>query len=460
VARFPRSRFPGVARVAALLALSWMAACAACSGASRDLDSDLGGLDVADGQDLPEASDVKHDGLGDDGSPADVPKTCENQLLSWLCLDAAHCQAWEECTGPQACDQPPCWGDYCQDFPGTCIPKVFDVPCTLPSDCASGQSCPVAEAGGANPHPAACRALPVAAGTCWSDLDCVAGQRCAGETLCAPDNLGACSEFPGRCAPAPVGSNCLEDDDCGVAGSCSGAVLCSAAQSDCADVAGTCASGGRKGCLVKADCKDDPAGPFCVGARLEAAGFCSPAPGLHGGECWEDADCGQTGACIGAAPCPPGDRCQAGALHAGFCGPFPTASTTGVVVTFVAGATRADDRAVIHNLLPIAIAYPACQSLGLQIQKNGAWLVDADGHPSTFNGKMDDTLCVASNPSELLRIPSGGARVLVNLQADFEVPNHAHRLVLVYHIGCDSADAASEGCRVQDYRFVTSADFQ
>lgn len=458
VARSPSNRFAGSILALALILACWAPACDSGTTVSQDL--------AVDGSDLPDVpdgslSDAPRDGALDEGSDVDVPKTCENQLEPWLCLDASHCAAWEDCTGPQTCDLPPCWGEYCQDFPGTCVPRLSEVTCTNRSDCAEGQSCP-AVVGGASPQPAVCRGLPVVPGACWGDLDCLAGQRCAGETRCAPDRLGACFESPGRCAPAPVGSNCLEYDDCGATGVCNGAVLCQATDSGCADVVGTCAAGPRPGCRTDADCQDVPSAPVCVGVRPEAAGFCSPAPGKNGGECWEDADCGAKGACLSAAPCPPGDRCRAGALHAGFCGPFPPDAPGGVVVTYVPGAAafenylRAEDRAVIHNRLPVAIAYPACQALGFQTQRNGEW------EAGVFNGQMDDALCPSPSQEMLLRIPAGGSRVLVGLAADFwlEGEGRMKRLVLVYHVGCDSADATAEGCRVLETRSVLSGEFQ
>ena len=232
----------------------------------------------------------------------------------------------------------------------------------------------------------------------------------------------------------------------------------------CSDIEGRCVEGARLGCQKTEDCAEDKNtdGPFCVGVAATHPGYCSPAFGLHQGDCWDDSGCGEQEACLGSAPCPPGRRCRSGGLHAGFCGPFPADGTGGVEIRYedTPGQTPRG-RAVIHNGLPVAIVFPACYALNLEAQKSeGVWPPrdTGSGLPNNFVGELHDPLCNAPQSSPPVRLPAGGARVLAGAQIWKELPTSRKRWVLIYQMGCDGKDLAVDNCRVLP-RVAFSAEY-
>jgi hypothetical protein len=379
-----------------------------------------------------------------------------DDMNRWPCLDSTDCTASESCTPTMTCELPPCWGS-CIAFPGVCLMRSFALTCTKAGDCPTGQGCAGASADGAVPVRGSCRALPSVAGACWSDLDCTEGLHCTGETRCDVNRLGTCTEHPGRCGPVPSAGSCLDDGDCGNGSWCKGATLCALGDNGCADLAGTCEAGNRPGCMLDADCAAGEDGPFCVGAGPDHAGTCTPAPQPNNGECWDDEKpCGTTEACLGTAPCPPGDRCRAGGMHAGYCGPFPPQGMAGIEITYTGKAeTDPEGVAVIRNGLPVAIVFSPCYALGLQVRKNDETWPDL----TEVRGQMDDATCNPDGAPLYLRLPPGGTRVLVGLQVyGVEATTNPFRLVLQYLMGCDTQDPAVTGCRVSN-AFAFSAEF-
>lgn len=455
--RFLRIRTPRTPVVLALclgLVATGCAEVAAVPGDARP--------EVPDASDLGTIELPVSDPGEDEVAAADAPPTCQALLKDWQCLDTAGCPPWETCTGSLTCDTPPCWGEYCQDFPGVCLVRTLPVPCQKPADCTTqGMSCAGVGVAGDPATWSACRALPALKDPCWNDLDCGENLRCAGATHCPPGRLAPCAEHPGRCSPPTAAGSCLTDDDCPAGQACQGATLCALDAATCQDQPGTCQVGGRAGCYGNLDCKSDPSGPICVGGMPGRAGYCSPAPAFHQGECWQDRDCASDtdpNACLGAAPCPPGDRCRAGTLHGGYCGPYPLPAAAGLEITFLPKAGPGGvDKAVIHNGLPVAIYIPSCFTLELQTRKGTAW--DPDPYKVDLTGWMDDPLCdpdVEKIPP--LRLPSGGSRVLTGLAGGSPSATAPNRLGLFYRMGCDFVDVQKDKCLIED-RFASSPEF-
>ncbi len=424
--------------------------------ANRDASELPDQTDLPDGILMPDA-----DG---EGQEADLAGACRALLHDWQCLDSSDCPVFQACTRPMSCEIPPCWGDSCQDFPGVCLARTYARTCTKAGDCPTGQGCAGAFTNGVVTLPGSCRDLPEGAGACFSDLDCTGGLLCAGETACDTTRLGTCTDHPGRCGPLPVAGSCLDDGDCGGESWCKGATLCELGNDNCADLPGTCESGARPGCTGSADCKSGDDGTICVSAVLNHPGNCTPGPKFHAGECWQDSDCGTSDSCLGTAPCPPGDRCRAGGMHGGYCGPFPARDSPGIEINYsgVVG-NNPDGVAVIRNGLPVAIVFSPCLALNLQVRSNDeTWPIDSDGVPTEFRGWMDHASCdinAVGPPFPRLRVPAGGSMVLVGLQAGGTLAtSNPFRLVLLYQMGSDTEDPDTQGCRVMN-AYALSTEF-
>lgn len=417
-----------------------------------DTATDVGRDVPADAADLP-LPDPGSDVAAPDEGGEDAPPTCASVLVDWQCLAGTDCPEWQDCTGPEKCYSPPCWGDFCTDFPGVCQGRVAGRACPGLTGCDAGQGCAGTVAGDLG----ACRVLPVPSGACWEDGDCKGAQRCTGEVRCDPTRIATCVEHPGLCLPPSASGTCLDDDECPAGSWCKGATLCAVGNAGCTDLAGTCEAGARHSCQEVADCSDDPDGQFCVGRTHDRPGWCAPGPVYFGGgDCWEDADCGGGGvACRGAAPCPPGRRCRAGGQHSGFCMAFPGqdfVNDAGRLAVTYTGNSAGDPEglAVIRNGLPVAIVVAACGTLALETAQDAQWPENP-----VYTGFMDDALCGTS--STVLRIPAGGTRTLRGLQNTAPLGSFK-RFALEYRMGCDGLPPTSN-CQVAN-RVFDSAAFQ
>jgi hypothetical protein len=183
---------------------------------------------------------------------------------------------------------------------------------------------------------------------CWENADCLGGETCEGERICACGGLcGPVANAPGTCMPpAPVA--CRDNSACGATeycekrvGDCGGEGVCTPRPEICtrerdpmcgcdgmtygnpceASRAGVNVSA-RGACDVACDlrprtgcCFDDAdctgAGQRCAEevCRSTGEGTCVSTTALGRNDCWEDSDCGFGGSCRGASICDCGVRC-------------------------------------------------------------------------------------------------------------------------------------------------------
>ena len=259
------------------------------------------------------------------------------------------CTADIDCKEGYICQQtavcPPCvYESGCKvacQMVGQCVPKPVEF-CTSDAECLTGQYCRIdACPADANCGPDASGAMNcvctgscqpvVTPGTCQTDADCQAGERCywtggcppcdcASGTpdcacpMCMPPLNGQCGPY---CDPAQA-ETCWNgiDDNCDgqVDEGCTPATPCTS-DADCAqyeycslEVPVYDAAGNLSCCPANARCTPDI--PSCV------AGQCR----LQAGYCWTDGDCGYGEQCLGASRCPPGAMCFV-ADYPGKCSP-------------------------------------------------------------------------------------------------------------------------------------------
>ena len=266
---------------------------------------------------------------------------CVPQAGPGACWDDQDCGVGTSCVGASYC---PCGVD-CDaiEKPGKCLVDEGGC-CLADTDCHGGMTCE-GEGGGAT---GVCKAAP-AAGDCWSEAQCAAGEACVDERICpcaasciVADAPGKCQalpsacchgdtdcgdgmvcegtggSLPGACKPDPTGPACPTDaaccwtaDDCGKGMLCKGARVCGCIEpcpmcGDCApDEMGTCEPGAGACCESAADCPRDY---VCAGAGSDGFGaVCEPPP--DAGACWDDAQCGPGLHCTGARVCRCGALC-------------------------------------------------------------------------------------------------------------------------------------------------------
>jgi hypothetical protein len=410
---------------------------------------------VADDTDMPpDATDVPSTDPGSD---------CERLVagIPWLCLDGDRCGAYGAglaCLGAQP-GVP--WGGSCTEAtPGACVPSSGGTVCGNDGDaplvCPEGTGCAHRVALANEAVLGTCRGLP--AGSCWSDEDCPTGASyCAGAAICPPDRDCAFAPYPGRCVDKPPGAGCWDDAMCGDGMYCDGVVWCADGQAGCRDGTGDCRSGPRPGCAVDDKCPQDR--HSCIGLTSAGHdGWCAPAPGSLGGDCWDDGLCDDLGeSCLGARPCPPGTVCGALYAHPGVCGATP-APGLGLSVTLATPEPSAPyDRVVIVNGGPVPIYVMRCPTVLVQFRVDGAWPEDTE----MIHGDFSDASCEPDGEMQpLLRLAPGETRVLQGLQIGNPLlwVNPA-RPILGYLVGCvpgatlgECMDAASG--QDQPYEFI------
>jgi hypothetical protein len=199
---------------------------------------------------------------------ADARGVCKEAPPRGRCWHDADCRDGAVCEGARVCG----CGVACvvPDEPGRCVEPD---PCVdIPDGCCDDH-CPCSDADaecvrplGAD-APGVCKAPPPR-DQCWSDLDCEASEVCSGERVCPCGAMCLLPDAPGVCEAAGSGAccetgecaagfTCLDatdpptchtrlrlpacwiDADCGAAGRCTGAVLCSCLM-DCISRPGTC----------------------------------------------------------------------------------------------------------------------------------------------------------------------------------------------------------------------------
>lgn len=388
------------------------------------------------------------DGVADDADaptdtadvpPADPGGPCEQLVagIPWLCLDGDRCGVYG--TGLACLGVQPgvAWGDTCNKAtPGACEPTTGGIVCgsggeDAPPACGDGTGCAHRVEVADGLFLGTCRGLP--AGGCWSDDDCPqTASYCAGAAICPPDADCAFAPFPGRCVDKPPGAGCWDDAMCGDGMHCDGVAWCAFGNTVCADAIGSCVAGPRAGCAANPDCPQDLRS--CIGVTAAGNdGWCAPAPGSLGGDCWNDGQCGELGqSCLGARPCPPGTLCHAVAAHPGVCGATPG---LGLSVTLSSPAPlKPYDRAVIVNGGPVPIFVMRCPTVLVQFKVDGAWPADTQ----TVHGDFSDASCRPDAEMQpLLRLAPGETRVLQGLHIDDPfLLEYPARPILGYRIGC------------------------
>lgn len=411
---------------------------------AHDNDSVDPGSDAAAAELPPDGteSDLTFDTATDDGSAkdstADTPwQHCQDSMKWWMCNDQG-CPTGFFCNGFLECDQPPCWGPWCDHVPGACIPQVLATTCTSTRDCPDGFAC----VAGIFSIFGVCRALPVP-GTCWSNDDCEPFGMCAGEVRCHVGDPCLGPEVPGVCVEKIYDGRCWDDGMC-VNGWCRDAVLCRPDEPDCEPLPGTCEAGTGIGCPAGdggLPCSASTDGNWCVGPPNLS--FCAlpPAGPQAAGECWTDSDCFPKGGslCRSALTCPPRSFCRLDGMHSGICGQAPP-DGQGIEIRFVqasaTGQIRPDKntRVVLANRGPVAIYVAPCDTVMVMAQRDGQW-------PGiTLDWTFSAPECYAGiSESALLRIPPGSGAVLELSRddaIDTKMAGRNIRLSFRYLLGC------------------------
>ncbi|MBN2719165.1 MAG: hypothetical protein JXX14_25170 [Deltaproteobacteria bacterium] len=109
-------------------------------------------------------------------------------------------------------------------------------------------------------------AIPVAAGNCWSDADCINGEFCENALVLPCDWSGDMIDIPGRCVPASAGECSASDET-----------------PQCGD------------------------GYYCHGTTVETEGICLREPDDN--HCWNDSNCAAGVPCLNPLICGPNDCC-------------------------------------------------------------------------------------------------------------------------------------------------------
>ncbi|HNZ03249.1 MAG TPA: hypothetical protein PLZ31_04165 [Myxococcota bacterium] len=393
--------------------------------------------DIETGSDV--ASDIVADVLSDSGA-----NECRASLKSWMC-ESDGCAAGSRCLGYiPSCQTPPCWGAWCDFFPGSCVPEITNDVCRKNDECSPGYAC----YRGLFSLYGLCAWIGTD-GRCLSNFDCSHSQVCAGEVISDVGEPGHSPLLPGICLPAlTVEGECWEDDAC-VAGWCDNAVLCDPADETCAPTPGICVSGPIPECepadsSSDVECQDSPWGNWCVGSEGTINRWCAPPPAGKeaDGECWEDRDCGPetTGRlCRSSVACPPRAWCRHEGFHSGICGPAP-ADGEGLTLMFEDQTTSGEvalstaSRVVLVNRGPVSVFFPACQTVMAQIQIDGEWPTHV------LDWGFEAPECSAGVGGKvLLRLPPGAGMVLgIPIGSGFNPRvDRRIRLILDYRLGCE-----------------------
>lgn len=394
---------------------------------NSDTGSDVAGLELPDS--------VTTDTGNGDTVPDSDEKKCADLIRDWMCVNE-ECGRDSYCSGyEQSCEEPPCWGAYCDFIPGTCMPELSTGTCWKNADCDDGWSCARNMFTGIG----ICRKLPVN-GWCWSNQDCDQSETCVGEVACHVGNPCHGPEQPGVCVPHPT-QGCLDDGMCPT-GWCRGAVLCAPDDPDCSVSPGECVEGAAPRC--ENECRDSEYGTWCVGDDSPNLAWCAPPPAdeSSGGQCWDDFDCSPLwqSLCRSAMTCPPRSLCRVTGYHSGICGPAPAAGQD-ITLEFVGRTTSGeisitnDQRVVVLNKSPVAIYLEPCGTVFVDAQKDGQWAQ----YVLDWNFSSGECAALPQGDLALLRLAPGSGTVLGLSPwsvVDQSFANRNIRLKMRYYLGC------------------------